>query len=112
MKVNHSLQVTILSGAALSDPIDVRGMSRMIIHMPAAWTAASIALTVAQRVDGTYLPLNDTADALIEIDTPVADTGYQSAQLDGVHFLRLWSETAGVDVNQAADRTLLIDLFE
>lgn len=109
---NRSLQVVIPLGTALSDPIDLRGLSRMVIHMPAAWDAASIAFTVSQYVDGTYLPLNDDADALIEIDTPAVDTSYQAPLLDGVKFLKLWSETAGASVNQTAARTLLVDLIE
>lgn len=109
---SRSLEVLIPSGTALSDPIDMRGLSRMAIHMPAAWDPASIAFVAAQYVDGTYTPVNDYSDTLIEIATPAVDTTYQSPLLDGVRFVRLWSETAGVDVNQTGDRTLPIDLID
>lgn len=109
---SRSLQVLIASGTAVSEPIDLRGISDMIIHMPAAWDVASIAFRASQAVGGTFLPVNDDSDALIEIDTPVADTAYKAPDINGARFIQIWSETAGADVNQTADRTLLIDLME
>ena len=53
----HVKTVTIANGAALADAIDMRRYSFLIVHMPAAWTAASIGFHVSDSLGGTYEPL-------------------------------------------------------
>ncbi len=105
--------VTIAASAALSDPIDFRRFSRMVVHMPSAWTAADIGFQVSSAIDGTYLPLYDEAGtaALVEIGAPAVDQAHVApAKLGGAAFVKLWSQTAGTGVNQAAERSLVVVL--
>jgi hypothetical protein len=81
-----------------------------ILHMPGTWTAADIAFLVSEDVDGPYLPLYDGA-TLVIIDGPVASRAYSfPAALAGSAFVKLWSNTAGVNEAQGGDRNFSIDL--
>jgi hypothetical protein len=105
--------VTIAASAALSGAIDFRRFSRMEVHMPSAWTAADIGFQVSGAIDGTYLPLYDEADpaVLLEIGAPAVDQAHVApAKLAGAAFVKLWSQTAGTGVNQAAERLLVVVL--
>lgn len=111
-------QVTIPSGAALSDPFDFREWTGLIVHMPDTWTAAYVGFQVASEVDGTYVPLNDEDAAAVLIGDaagptqPVADEAYAApTDLFPARFVKLWStDGAGLDTNQAAERVLTLDL--
>ena len=108
---NHVLTATIASGAALSDVIDMRRFSFLTVHMPAAWTAASMGFYVSSSEGGTFLPLYADDGNLVEITTPTADKAYTApATVGGAHFVTLWSETSGSGVNQAAERSLIVEL--
>ena len=102
--------VTIPNGTALSEGIDYRDFSKAVIHMPALWTAADIGFYVSSTVDGTYQPLYDGA-TLIVITGPAADQAYPFPdEVAGAHFIQLWSNTAGADENQLADRDIVVEL--
>ena len=103
-------QVTILNGEALSDGVVFGKYSRGVIHMPAAWTAADIGFHVSSEVDGTYQPLYDGANPVV-ISGPDADLVFPlPAALAPALFFKLWSNTAGADENQAADRVITVEL--
>lgn len=102
--------VTILNGAALSDGVVYKKYSKGVIHMPAGWTAADIGFYVSSEVNGTYLPLYDGASPVV-ISGPAADRVFPlPAALAPALFFRLWSNTAGVDTNQGADRVITVEL--
>jgi hypothetical protein len=103
---------TIASGGNLSDAFDFRAYTMGLIHMPAAWTAASIGFKVCNTAGGTYLPLYDKNGSLVQITSPAASKAYAlPAELAGAHFVKLWSQDGtGSNSNQAAARTLVVDL--
>jgi hypothetical protein len=103
-------EITILNGAALSDAVVFRAYSKGVFHMPAGWDAADIGFYVSSEVDGTYLPLYDGANPVV-VTGPAADRSYPlPAGVAPALFFRLWSNTAGADTNQTADRVILIEL--
>lgn len=103
--------VTIPSGEALSEAIDFGRYSKMVIHMPDGWDAADIGFQVATTKAGTYQPLHDDAAALVIVDGPSADESYAApTEIAGARWVKLWSNTAGADENQSADRAIGVDL--
>ena len=107
---SESQEITIANGEALSDAVVFKSYSKGIFHMPAAWTAADIGFYVSSEPDGNYLPLYDGANPVV-ISGPDADRSYPlPAGLAPAHYFKLWSNTAGVDTNQGADRAIIIEL--
>jgi hypothetical protein len=98
--------LTIASGAALSGELEFSPYDKLIIHMPAAWTAADIGFQVSNGSGGTFLPLYDAAGARVEYTPVVSTAALAPAGLAGAYWLKLWSQTGGVSVNQAAERTI------
>ncbi len=105
-----TLSVNIAINTALSEPINSSSFVGGVLHLPSAWTAASIAFQVSSEVDGTYQPLYDEANALIELTVAASRTYALPSKLFGSHFIKLWSETAGSGVNQLVARILTVDL--
>ncbi len=100
----------IPNGTALSQALNFHGFEHGMFHMPAAWTAASIGFQVSSTLGGTYQPLNDAVGAVVEV-TSIVDESYPLPNdLDGARYFKLWSQTAGADVNQGAARTINVDL--
>lgn len=96
----------VLDSAAV---FEMEGYSKGIFHMPAAWDAADIGFQVAYAVDGIYLPLYDDSGTLVAI-TPAVDRSYAfPSSLEGAKYVKLWSNSAGTDVHQTADRTIQLD---
>lgn len=95
---------TILSGASLSNEIDLEGYIPVGIAMPAAWTAAN--LTFEEGGDG------DSYDSAgIEL-TAVAAVN-RHITLDPIEFagfrsISIRSGTTGVPVNQGGDREVIL----
>jgi hypothetical protein len=112
IRETHVKTVTIANGAALSDAIDVRDFVYFIVHMPSAWTAASLGFQVATSPGATYAPLYDDDGNLVQIDSPAATKAYSApAALGGAHFLKLWSQNGtATNTNQAAERSLVLEL--
>jgi hypothetical protein len=82
-----------------------------ILHMPAAWTAADIGFLVSPTVDGTFSPLYDISGSLVVFSTPAVDTAnVLPIELQGSVYVKLWSNTAGVNEAQGGDRDFLLDL--
>lgn len=106
----QSLEVLIPSGAALSAAFNMDQFSKGILHLPAAWTTADIGFYVSASVGGTYTKLSD-ASGIVVISGPVASGSYLlPANMVGARFAKLWSNLAGADENQGADRTIGVDL--
>jgi hypothetical protein len=103
--------VTILNGTALSGVLSFYESAYGIIHMPAVWTAADIGFQVASELEGPFLPLYDSAGALVEISSPAADQAHAvPTEVLAARFIMLWSQTGGADTNQGADRALSMDM--
>lgn len=104
--------VTIANGASQSGVIDLRYYTMMIIHMPAAWTAADIGFQVSTAEGGTYLPLYDDLGNIVMVDGPAVSRCYQAPpEIAGCAYVRLWSQNgAGVSVNQGAQRSITVFL--
>jgi len=103
-KVSVTKTLTIANAAALSDEFKMEGYSEIIIFMPAAWTAAGIGFHVSTVSGGTFVPLFDAAGDEIETAAAV-DQAYSITTVSGP-YVKLWSQTAGVDVVQGAARTI------
>lgn len=103
--------VTIASGAALSDVIDLSDRTLVGIQMPTAWTAADLAFRAATSSAGTPVPLfrgSDTARYQIKA---AASRHFVLSPLDfaGARWIQLESvDTGGNAVNQGADRTITL----
>ena len=84
----------------------------LIVHMPAAWTAASIGFYVCDSYAGTYQKLYDDNGNLVQIDSPSAAGAYAApAEVAAARWVKLWSQNgSGTDTNQAAARTITVAL--
>lgn len=82
-----------------------------LLHMPSTWTAADIGFLVSPTLDGVFLPLYDILNNLVVISGPLASRAYTlPSELRTPLFVKLWSNTAGVNEAQGGDRDFLIDL--
>lgn len=107
----YSQTVQIANGTALSEAISYHQYTTGIVHIPATWTAANIGFQVASEVAGTYLPLYDDAGALVEIASVAVDQAMAIPDtVKAARYVKLWSQNAGADANQGAERTLVVDL--
>ena len=92
-----------------TDAFEMEDFSKAVFHMPGTWDAADIGFQVAYEPEGTYLPLYDDGGNLVAI-TPVVDRSYAfPSSLEGAKYVKLWSNNAGTDVLQAADRVIQLD---
>jgi hypothetical protein len=106
------LPVVIAINTSLSAAVQVRGGLPAIIEMPAAWDAAN--LTFQTSGDGTnYFNVYD------EFGTEVAVTASTSRRIRldpiqwaGAQYVKIRSGTAGAAVNQSAERTLYLEVWE
>lgn len=98
--------LTILSGASLSDAADLYRYSAVAILMPATWTSAG--LSFQGSVDGsTYGNLTDkTAEITIATLAGAEYVVLDPSVFFGVRFLKVRSGTAGSAVAQGGDRVL------
>ena len=102
------VSVTIKAGAALSDAVDIRRYPNAGYVLAGAWTAASLGFKVS--LDGVnFYPLRNAAGALVEMASVGASEGRSlPSDVAPFQYVKLWSETAGSDVNQAADRVFTV----
>lgn len=111
LREDSARTVTIASGTAVSGAIDFRDYSMMIVHIPAAWTAADLSFRTSTTVDGTFDDLNDEFGALLEIAGVAVDSAYVApAKIAPAHFIQIVSQSGGTPVNQGADRDLILEL--
>ena len=106
--------VTIASGANITDALNV-GNGRLVgIAMPAAWDTAAI--TFQASADGsTYYDLYDSDGSEVTISSSAAAASrylaFTSAMLPvfaGLRYLKIRSGTSATPVNQTADRILTL----
>jgi hypothetical protein len=112
-RVSSTTTLTIGNGANLSDELDFTEHTMLIVHMPSAWTAASIGFHVAHTSGGTFQPLYDDLGNLVQIaGPPVASRDYQAPpELAGCRYVKLWSQNgSGTNTNQGAARTMAVSL--
>lgn len=98
--------VTIPSGGALSNAVDLDGVKLLGIQMPAAWDAANLTFQVSAdgnsfadfyNQSGSEVVINANANRYIALDP---------ALFAGIRYLRIRSGTSAAPVNQTASRTL------
>lgn len=101
----------IASGAALSSAIDMRPYAAGVVQIPSAITAAGLGFHVCNTIDGTFVPLYDHTDALVEIAALTVSRMYElPPEIFACAYVKLWSQTSGSGVNQGADRTFIVGL--
>jgi len=104
---------TIPINTAESNIIDTTWAAAVGLKTPAALEANTvIGFKVAESQDGTFLPLYDEDNALVEA-TVILNAARAYALPDKLFawpYFKLWTQAAGVDVNQAAARTFVVTL--
>lgn len=106
---NTTRQVTIPSGSALSNQIDLGGYHLVGIKMPADWTAAVITFHATVDGDATPYPAYDEAGS--EITVQASDDRHillDLARYYGLRVFQIRSGTNGSPVNQGADRVITL----
>lgn len=102
---------TYISGdEVLSPVVDARLAAGGILMMPNGWDTANIGFKVCDTAAGTFLPLRNEFDTLVQIDSPDVDQAYDMpSETFAAHYIKLWSVTSnGTDVSQAAQRLITI----
>lgn len=103
--------VTIPSGGALSNAVDMRLFAGGILEIPAVMTACNLGFKYCDTADGTYKILGAKDATVAEcsnIKTGEA-RGYDlPPELFAVAWVKVWSKatSAETDVNQGADRVI------
>lgn len=98
--------VTIPSGAASSNAIDLHGGVLYGFYLPAEFDGTALTFTTAPTADGTFVAVKDSAGSAISFT--VAASGFyglsadQVAKLKGCRFLKLVSGT-----NQSTTDTIV-----
>ena len=103
--------VTILSGASVSDVMQVMDSAILGFIMRAAWTAA--ALNIEVSMDGTNFATviyDGSGLAVSSWASPVAAAAYAVDALSMLpwRYVRFRSGTSGTPVNQGADRLITV----
>jgi hypothetical protein len=107
--VTSNLAVVIANGAAISNAIRVAGIQGGTFHMPAAWTAAAMGFQVSPSMGGTYTELW-SGGARVNL-TVAAGVSYALPEAAvNAAYIKFWSQNAGVDANQGAERTFSVDV--
>ena len=112
LRASVTATATIGAGAFLSDEIDMQTYSGGNVYIPAVWTPADIGFHVAPASGGTFEPLYDDNGNLVQITVgAVTDRCYSMPpEVYACRFIKLWSQNAGVNQNQAAERSMVYEL--
>ena len=110
IRKSRTWQTGIPEAETLSGVIDFRDVAGAILHMTGAWTAAEVGFYVCDTVDGTYQPLYDEDDVLVEIDVAGNRSYVVPADVFACRCVQLWSESAGAPTPQGAARVLRLSL--
>jgi len=104
------LTATILINASLSDAVELDGHSIVRIAMPAAWTAADMTFQISDDAGTTFRNVYWDWGPEMVIDCAAAMTIELSpfVQLTHIDQIKVRSGTAGVPVNQVAQRAILL----
>lgn len=98
------------AGQSETAAIGFRDFAAMGVSIGATWTAASLGFLVATDIAGTYRPLYDAAGDLVEVAAAASKAFAVPDEVFAFPYVKLWSQTAGVAVNQAAPTTLELAL--
>jgi hypothetical protein len=106
------LPVVIAINTSLSAAVYIRGGLVSVIEMPAAWDAAN--LTFQSSGDGTnYFNLYDEFGTEVTANASTSRRiRLEPSQWAGTQYLKIRSGTAGTPVNQTAERTLYVEIWE
>lgn len=112
---DHLVTVTMGAGGTITEYIDMRKYSRMLVHLPASgWNAgADLSFLVATESQGTYIPLIDESGNPVEIQNFFWGSAYCAPdQVGKARYVRLWSCVASgaTSVAQDADRVFSVEL--
>lgn len=111
----RSVSASIAQGAAVSGVIDNTWAAGGGLITPGALTATSvIAFKVCNTQGGTFAPLYDQSNALVEVTVQVdASRAYPLPdELFAWPYFKLWTEASAADVNQGAERVFTVVLKE
>lgn len=99
--------VVIASGQSLSAVLKLNGRVMVGVYMPSTWTAAGLTFQGSPDGDTYYNIYSATAEVSA---TAIASVfvALDPMNFFGCNFVKIRSGTAGVPVNQAADRTLKV----
>ncbi len=106
-RLARSVSAAVANGAALSGIIDNTWGAAGGLKAPAALEATTvIGFKVAESQDGTFLPLHDASGTLVEVavDAAAAKAYALPDELFPWPYFKLWTEAAGADVLQTAER--------
>ena len=111
---DNRVTVTIGAGNSVSEMIDMRKYSRMLVHLPASgWTAGDLGFMVSTMPAGEFKPLFDENCSPVALTDFFWGVAYCAPDCVGkTRFVRLWSCNASgcTSTSQAADRYFEIDL--
>lgn len=113
MRMNHKVIVTFAKDTCETEAICLKSATDLMLHMPAAWTAASLGFKVSLTKTGTFIPVYDGA-TLVQL-TPAVDKAYvvPMDQLQAAAWIRLWSQNgSGTKTDQAAAREIGIQFVK
>ena len=101
------IELTIKAGESESNVGSLGGFAGGILFMPDDWTAANIAFLTSATGESGYKPLEKDATLLEIAADPLAHAVIPPDVFPLPEF-KLFSESAGVAVNQIADRVIVI----
>jgi len=105
---NNIISATILNGESLSAAVYLGSGTLARIDMPAAWTAAVLTFQTSDD-NVTYRNLYDASGTEYSVANAVSRAIVMPvSEFAGVKYLKVRSGTAGVPVNQGADRILTL----
>jgi len=100
------MKVTILSGASLSNSLDLGGNKLVGIIMPTSWTTANLTFQGAVGEDDAYQDIYDTAGNELVVTAAASRILVDIPELSVCRFLKIRSGTTGTSVNQDATRNI------
>ena len=104
------VNITILSGASLSDVADIRGVQLVSIIMPAAWTAADLSFQSSED-NVTFNDVYDEYDVETFFNAGASRFIGLKDNLNiliGANYLKVRSGSTSAAVNQGADRVITL----
>jgi hypothetical protein len=102
-------QVTIASGASLSDAAFLGGLALHGIVMPAAWTVAGLTFQVSFDQGATWVEMTTSAGSAVSLTVAASQfIAVDPVLWRAVAAIKVRSGTSGAPVNQAADRVLTL----
>lgn len=115
MSAQHQ-DALIANGSSTSIEIDITDRVLVAVEVPAAWTAATIAITAAQKSTadgGVYVPVFDAAGTELEITVAASRVVVIAPDASrSLRWIKLRSGPSSARVAQGADRVLDICTIE